>query len=254
MRVQILGAHQGESRDTRFMSVLIDGRLALDAGGLTSSLTFDEQLRIEAVLITHRHYDHIKDLPVLAHAQWETRALELYCIADTRDNLRRHIFNDVLWPSLKKEEGGYFPVVFNEVNPGEPFDLLGYRVFPFSVPHTVPSVGYCIESGGKSVLYTADTSGEGHPPWADLRPDLLLVETTMSNRFTEQAARFKHMTPLTLGGELVAFKEKQGYYPRTVCVHINPNHEREIREELAVLSRELNADISAAREGMVIEL
>jgi ribonuclease BN (tRNA processing enzyme) len=63
MRVKILGAHQAESRDHHFTSILIDDRMAIDAGGLTSTLTFEEQPRLEAVLITHRHFDHVKDLP-----------------------------------------------------------------------------------------------------------------------------------------------------------------------------------------------
>ena len=45
MQVRILGAHQGESRDLRFMSILIDGHLAIDAGGLSTSLTREELFR-----------------------------------------------------------------------------------------------------------------------------------------------------------------------------------------------------------------
>lgn len=41
---------------------LSDGVIALDAGGLTRSLTFDEQLAVEAVILSHRHFDHIRDL------------------------------------------------------------------------------------------------------------------------------------------------------------------------------------------------
>jgi ribonuclease BN (tRNA processing enzyme) len=40
----------------------VDDVLALDAGGLTSSLALSEQLGLKAVLITHRHYDHVKVL------------------------------------------------------------------------------------------------------------------------------------------------------------------------------------------------
>jgi hypothetical protein len=37
-------------------------------------------------------------------------------------------------------------------------------------------------------------------------------------------------------------------------VHLNPRHEQRIQEELAALAKELDADISPGREGMVIEL
>ncbi len=254
MKVKILGAHQGESRDTRFMSMIIDDQLVIDAGGLTSSLTLKEQDNIEAVLITHRHFDHIKDLPPLAHNLWHKKSLQVYCIEDTRKALQEHIFNGVIWPDVTRSFSGYHPLVYHTVEPGHAFDVLGYRVLPIEVPHTVPATGYLVEREGKSLFYTADTSGEGRPPWASVRPDLLVIETTMSSEYNKDAARFKHLTPLTLGWELKAFHKKQGYYPHTLCVHINPEHEQRIREELSALSHELGADITAAHEGLVIEL
>jgi cAMP phosphodiesterase len=253
MRIRILGAHQGESRDTRFMSILIDGQLAIDAGGLTSSLTVEEQLRIEAVLITHQHFDHVKDLPPLAHNLWDSKPTRLYCTEHTCRMIREHIFNDLLWPAMRAEDEGHYPLVYNTVEPGRAFDLLGYSILPIEMPHTVPAVGYCVEHGGKRVFYTADTSGHGDPPWAVLPLDLLIAETTYSSQFTEVAARFGHMTPQSLERELRAFHARQGYYPRVVCVHINVAHEAQVHEELAALAQDLGADIQPAYEGMELE-
>ncbi len=254
MKVRLLGTHQGESKDTRFISMLVDENLAIDAGGLTSSLTLEEQAQIDAMLITHRHYDHIKDLPPLAHNLWESKSLQIYCIDDTWQALCAHIFNDVIWPSMQQVSEGYHPLVFHEVKPGEAFEVLGYRVLPIEMNHTVPTVGYLVERGGRSLFYTADTNDAGDPSWAGIRPDLLIIETTMRSRDDATAARFKHLTPLSLEAELQAFHAKQGYYPRTICVHINPKHEPQIKEELAFLSQRLGAEIAAGHEGMVIEV
>ncbi len=254
MRVHLLGAHQGESREYRFISFVVDDRLAIDAGGLTSSLSLDEQYALEAVLITHRHFDHIKDLPMLAHNLWEIRSMQVYCIADTLSALRTHVFDGLVWPNVEEAGEGFYPVTFHTVEPEKWFKVLDYNVYAIPMPHTVPAVGYCIEGDGKRVFYTADTRGNGDPHWAHLRPDLLLIETTMSSEFDEHASQFGHMTPVALGRELKGFYAKEGYYPRIVCVHLNPRHEQRIREELTILARELGADISAGREGMVIEL
>ena len=62
MELRILGSHNMESRDTRFETYLIDGILALDAGGLTCALTFEEQENIQAIVLTHPHFDHIRGL------------------------------------------------------------------------------------------------------------------------------------------------------------------------------------------------
>jgi glyoxylase-like metal-dependent hydrolase (beta-lactamase superfamily II) len=66
LEVRILGAHSGEAKGLRMSSILVDGVLALDAGGLTSNLSLSEQQKIRAVLITHHHFDHSRDLVTLA--------------------------------------------------------------------------------------------------------------------------------------------------------------------------------------------
>ena len=65
MHVRILGAHNIETASTRLTALLVDGRLALDAGALTSTLTLAEQDEIRAVLLTHHHFDHARDLVTL---------------------------------------------------------------------------------------------------------------------------------------------------------------------------------------------
>ena len=62
MELRVLGAHNAESKTTRLESHLIDKVLVLDAGGLTRSLTFEEQAGIRAVILSHRHFDHVRDL------------------------------------------------------------------------------------------------------------------------------------------------------------------------------------------------
>ena len=49
MEVCILGAHHMESSSTRLVSLLVDGRLAVDAGSLTTALSFPQQQEVEAV-------------------------------------------------------------------------------------------------------------------------------------------------------------------------------------------------------------
>ncbi|HKP51057.1 MAG TPA: MBL fold metallo-hydrolase [Chloroflexia bacterium] len=254
MRIKLLGAHQGENREARFMSILIDEHLVIDVGGLTGALSSDEQLRIGAVLLTHRHYDHIKDLPGLAHTRWQQMELPLYCIDDTRDAVQAHIFNDVLWPALREYQEGYYPVTYHHVEPGEAFNLLGYAILPVTVSHTVPAVGYLVERDGKSMFYTADTRIEERPLWIEQRPDLLIIETTMCSVYEDEANRFGHMTPLSLERVLRTFHARQGYYPRTVCVHMNPAHEEVIRREVAEVSDRLGADVSLGYEGMTLDL
>jgi len=78
MNIQVLGAHNCESQNTKCISLLIDDALAIDAGGLTSSLSFETQQKLNAILLTHQHYDHVRDIPMLAmnFALRDSRVLE----------------------------------------------------------------------------------------------------------------------------------------------------------------------------------
>ncbi len=200
------------------------------------------------------HWDHIKDLPGFAHNWWQSRSLAIYCADETREALQSYFFNNAIWPAMHEQIGDFCPVVFHRVESGTPFTLQGYDITPVPMSHTVPTLGYMVERDGKSFFFTADTRGEGNPSWAHLRMDLLIAETTMPNELTERAHSVGHMTPRTLEGELRAFHQRQGYYPRTLCVHINPHHEKQIRQELAEVAASLGADITAAHEDLVIEL
>src|SRR5579859_5818797 len=62
VQVRIVGSHQSEAVDQHYTGLLIDGWLAIDAGSLASGLTLDEQLAVTDVLVTHQHWDHVKDL------------------------------------------------------------------------------------------------------------------------------------------------------------------------------------------------
>ena len=72
MHLQILGGHQVESAEGRATAFLIDGTIAIDAGGLTGGLTIDEQAGIDTILLTHYHFDHISDLPYIGLLALET--------------------------------------------------------------------------------------------------------------------------------------------------------------------------------------
>ena len=82
MRVRVLGAHNLEAAGARHTCFLIDGVLAVDAGSLASSLTLEEQGGIRALLITHQHFDHVRDLPTLGLTTLDDgKTIDLYGLA-----------------------------------------------------------------------------------------------------------------------------------------------------------------------------
>ena len=66
--------------------------------------------------------------------------------------------------------------------------------------------------------------------------------------------RVGHLTPNLLKRELESFREIKGYLPPVVAIHMNPADEAEIKAELAPVAASLDADITMAYEGRVIDL
>jgi ribonuclease BN (tRNA processing enzyme) len=65
MKIRFLGAHNCETATTGLMCLLVDDVLALDAGALTRHLSVSAMFNLEAVLLTHGHFDHVRDIPTL---------------------------------------------------------------------------------------------------------------------------------------------------------------------------------------------
>ncbi len=253
MKIKFLGAHNTESRLTRMTSLVIDDILAIDAGGLTSSLSFGEQMGLKAVLLTHQHFDHIRDIPSLGmNLLLRQTSTDVYSIRPVCRALADNLINGQLYPSFLAQEKS--PIRFHEIEPMVCFNIGDYEVLPLLVNHSVEAVGYQIACRGRSVFFTGDTGPGLAGLWRYIAPGLLVAEVTAPDRFNDFVREKGHLTPSLLGEELDSFKKARGYLPQVVTVHINPALEDEIRRELAVLAERLGASISAAFEGMEVIL
>lgn len=255
MNVRILGAHNYESATTRLASVVIDGVLAIDAGGLSSGLSLEEQQQLQAILITHRHFDHVRDIPLLGLATMQAGVTHLYSIADALEAITTHLINGEVYPKLHEMPSPNAPSIrLCQLEPLRPQEIAGYQILPVPMNHSVPTVGYQVTSpDGRSLFYTSDT-GPGSHCWEHVSPNLLLIETTLPNSQEEAALATTHLTPRLLRGELEEFQRVKGYIPHVVTVHLNPYFEEEIRREIADLSAHLKAQITLGYEGMLISV
>jgi ribonuclease BN (tRNA processing enzyme) len=256
MKIKILGAHKIETKDTRYACLLIDDVLALDAGALTSRLSLRAQQKLKAVLVTHRHYDHVKDLPALGMNYYLTgKSLEVYALQAVFADLAAHYADEALYPDFTKRPQPKPAFIFNVVSPGREVSIAGYRVRPVTVNHAVPCVGYQVASpDGKKLFYTSDTGPGLADCWRQISPDLLIIEVTAINKYLDFSIQVGHLTPALLQKELESFRELKGYLPRVVTVHANPLDAKELEAELAAVAGALKADIEPGREGMRIDL
>lgn len=256
MKIRILGAHNIESAKTGFTSLIIDDVLAVDAGALTSHLSFEEQQQLKGVLLTHQHYDHLRDIPALGMNFFlQNNCIDIYATELVRLVLSAHLLNDILYPNYFKKPPEKPVIKFHTLEAGRTETVTGYTVLPVKVNHAVPTVGYQITSAeGKKVFVTSDTGPGLANCWKQVTPDLLIIETTLLNKQEEAARQAGHLTPELLRQELLSFKEINGYLPQIIIMHLNPLDEKEIRTELDTVSKALNAGILPGYEGMRINL
>jgi len=256
MEIHILGAHNCESRDTRLVSLLIDKIIAIDAGSITSSLPLRAQLGIRAVLLSHRHFDHIRDVATLGMNLYGQETVELYALESALEAVSSHIFSEEVYLDFRRRPSAERPTF--KLCPLEPYRevmIEGYAVLPLPVSHSVPTVGYQLTSAdGKCFFYSADTRRNSSSLWEAISPQLLIIEVTLPNSFNELAVASGHLTPQMLKEELAGFKRLKGSLPPIITVHMSPHQESEIRRQVAEVSTELGVEITLGYEDMKIAL
>jgi ribonuclease BN (tRNA processing enzyme) len=256
MEIQVLGAHNCESQSSKFISLLIDDTLAIDAGGLTSSLSFEAQRKLRAILLTHQHYDHVRDVPAIAISLYlQGKTIDIYSTQPVYDALSSHLLDGKLYPKFLEQPRQEPTVKFTIIEPHKVEHIVGYSILAVPVNHSVPTVGYQITSpDGKIVFYTGDTGPGLISCWQCVSPQLLIAEVTAPNKYEEFAQQLGHLTPSLLKQELVSFRELKGYLPQVVVVHMNPDLEKEIAGQIATVAKDLNNPITLGYEGMRIRL
>ncbi len=256
MNIRFLGAHNCESSTIKLVTLLIDDTLAIDAGSLTSSLPIEAQLQLKAVLITHQHYDHIRDIPAMAmNALFYETNIHIYSTQAVYDALATHWLNGTTYVNFLEKHQDNPRIKFTIIEPNKALQIDGYNILAVLVNHSVPTIGYQITSpDGKIVFYTGDTGPGLADCWQYVSPHLLITEVTAPNRYEAFSRRSLHLTPSLLKEELLAFQKLKDYLPPVVLVHMNPRQEKEIEAEISVVARTLKNPIALAYEGMRLHL
>ena len=256
MNIQFLGAHNCESQNSRFACLLIDDTLAVDAGELSSTLSFPAQQKLKAILLTHQHYDHIKDIPAIAMNFYLSEAtINIYSTSLDYDALTTHLLDGKLYPNFLERPPENPTIKFTIIEPYKTEQIEGYSILAVPVNHSAPTVGYQIISpDGKVVFYTGDTGPGLRDCWEHVSPQLLIIEVTAPNKYEEFAKESGHLTPTLLKQELVIFRELKNYLPQVVIVHMNPGLEEEIESEIGAVAEALDNPITLGYERMQLQL
>jgi len=251
MILRFLGTHNAESKNTKLVSFLIDDVLAVDAGSLVSELTFAEQKKIRAILLSHGHYDHIGAIPAFAFNNAQ-RITKVFGTAQTLQILSSHLFDGVVYPEFTSDDSylGRAALQLVELKPFDRQNIEGYEIMAVPVIHPIDAAGFEISSpDGKRIFYTGDTGPGISTVWKNISPELIIADVSLPNRLSNLARDAGHLCPQTLAEELIEFRRLKGYLPRIVIIHLSPQFELEIVEETKRIVTNLRISLSVAHEG-----
>lgn len=210
MRLKVLGAYGASDAEHNLTGYLIDDWFAVDAGTLTSKLSFTQQAKVQAVYITHPHADHIRDLPHLIHNRFaqSTGTLTIFASREVMDLLARDVFNGTVWPdfsTILAPATGKPAVQYRALTPGRRIVFNDIGITAVNVDHKIAAAGCILEMGGQSIVFTGDT-GPTQEIWKRTNKLTNVVaivgEASFPNDQQELADETAHLTPQTFGDEL----------------------------------------------------
>lgn len=234
MKLKVLGCAGGIGGARRTTSLLLDDDALIDCGSGVGDLSLAQMARIDHVLLTHSHLDHAGFLPLLADAAafLRQRPLEVHALPETIMALRENMLNGKLWPDYSVKPTVDNPYIrFHPLSVWQCIPLGERRITVLPARHSVPAVGYQIDSGAASFVYSGDSTiceafWEALNEVEDLR--YLMVEVTFLNANKIGAAESGHMTGELLAQGLACLQRPV----ELLITHMEPGREDETMVEI----------------------
>lgn len=218
-------------------SYVIDGVIAVDAGGLGCHGSISDQARIRHVFLTHTHTDHLASLPIFLDNVYNTHP-ECVCVHGGEavlDCLRKDVFNDRIWPDFLRISHERRPpyLRLSLLEEGRAAEVEGLRVTPVAVDHVVPTFAFIIEGAGAAVAVVTDT-GPTQAVWERCRRTANLkavfLEASFPNSEAFLAGLAKHLT----ADQFIEEARKIGPDVQVLAVHLKARtHDQTAAEVLA---------------------
>jgi ribonuclease BN (tRNA processing enzyme) len=236
MRLKVLGAYGASDAEHNLTGYLIDDWFAVDAGTLTSKLSFAQQARVQGVFITHPHADHIRDLPHLIHNRFSQNSgpLTIFAAKEVMEILNRDLFNGTIWPDFS---GIISPltnkpaVLYKAMAPGKRVTFNDIALTAVPVDHAIPASGVILEINGQAIVFTGDT-GPTQEIWKRTNKTANVVavvtEASFPNDQQALADETAHLSPNTFGEELKKITADAPVY----ASHRKIPYERDIESQI----------------------
>ena len=241
MIVQVLGCSGSIAAGCRTTSFLLDDDVLVDAGTGVGDMPLDALARIDHILLSHSHLDHILSIGLLADSVMRERnvakrgPIQVHALPETLAALRTHIFNGVIWPDFTRLPSAEQPMLaLLPIAVGDVLEIGAKRIEVLGAVHTVPAVGFAVDAGTAGWwVYTGDT-GPNPALWARLasmRVAHLVIETAFRDDERQLARISRHLCPAALGHELQQLAGSIDVH----ITHIKPGERAAVMAEIGQL-------------------
>jgi len=244
MLIRVLGCSGAIAAGCKTTAFLIGDDVLVDAGTGVGDLTLAELARVDHILISHSHLDHVLSIGLLADSVIRPREaagrppVQVHALAPTLAALRAHIFNGVIWPDFTRLPSTEHPVLeLVAIEHGQRLLLGGKAIEVLSASHTVPACGFALEGPNGWWVYTGDT-GPNPALWQRLRElkvAHLVIETAFSDDEHALARISRHLCPAVLGHELAQLGGPLNASVNVHITHIKPGEMEAVMAQIALL-------------------
>lgn len=258
MTIRVLGCSGAIAAGYKTTAFLLDDDVLIDAGTGVGDLELADMARIDHILVTHAHLDHVLGIPLMADSVMRLRMqagrppIQVHALPETLEALRQHLFNGVIWPDFTRLPNADHPALqLRPLAVGERKTFGRRQVEVLSACHTVPACGYAVDGGEAGHwVFTGDT-GPNPALWArlaEIKVAQLIIETAFGNDECELARISQHLCPRSLAQEL-----RQLSQPAEVFItHIKPGEVEAVMQAVHALDK--RHAVSALQAGQLMPL
>ena len=268
--VQVLGSGGPIADSARASSgylVWIDGhaRVLIDAGGgvfLRYGESGAQMEDLDLVAITHLHTDHVADLPALLKGATFSDRQRTLPVSGPSGNKQFPAIGQFLNTEFGAKAGAYrylsglldgrgdsfklrpIEIKVAAAQPTTVFKSAELRVQAIGVPHgPVPALGYRVEAGGHSIVFSGDQNGSNPAFWALAQDADLLVMAHAVPEVADAVALNLHAKPSTIGKGAAEAKVR-----RLVLSHLMARSLKTLDDNLALIRKYYAGPIDVAAD------
>ncbi len=236
MFIDVIGVDGSKQYGCNLCSMLLGESVLLDAGS-ASMLSGSQQRKVEMVLLTHAHLDHVLELGFMIDATVSIRDEPLIVMGSKAclKIVKKHYMNDLIWPDFSRIKTSIGPaLVYENLEDRKWFELPG-GISAWSEPvcHGAGARGFLFKSGTGTILHTGDT-GPTVSIWEKASKidnlKMVIAEISFPDKKTDIAIASNHLSPLLLEKELEKLNRPE---VPVYAFHLKPWERHGIEKDIA---------------------